>query len=287
MALVSNGANVLAGLSRYDGAFGAAVLRGQFDKSGRFMNFDSGEHAISGVTNKASIPAGARHPIAWKMGTKAGSLASTNEAEGGCSLSLTLAAGRNISGLAEGSTPTAEATLQLVVSMVASALGEATTNANLNAALGLSGSAAGVSTDNAIITALAWAIGQSDGEATATLVSYATGRLQGSITPFTELSPEGLAAAVWNSLLVNYPDSGTAGNALANAGAGGNPWSAIIEDGMTAEEVLRVIASVLAGKVSGAGTGTETFVGLDGTTNRVISTVDNDGNRSSVIVDGT
>jgi hypothetical protein len=287
MALIRNGSHQLCGLSRFDGAFGAASLRDQFDKRGRFKNFDSGTHAVSGVTNKSSIPSGARHPIAWRMGTKAGSLSSTNEAEGDCSLSLSLAAGRNISGLAEGTTPTAEATLQLVVSMVASALGEATTSANLNAALGLSGSAAGVATNNAIISALAWAIGQADGEATATLVSYATGQLQGNITPFTELSPEGLAAAVWNSLLINYQDAGTAGNALTNAGAGGNPWSAIIENGMTAEEVLRVMASVLAGKVSGAGTGTETFVGLDGVTNRVISSVDNDGNRSSVTVDGT
>lgn len=64
-------------------------------------------------------------------------------------------------------------------------------------------------------------------------------------------------------------------------------WDKAIESGLSAEEILRIMASVLAGKVSGAGTGTETFLGLDGTTPRVISTVDNNGNRTNVTVNGT
>lgn len=64
-------------------------------------------------------------------------------------------------------------------------------------------------------------------------------------------------------------------------------WAAASEAGLTYADVIRVMASVLAGKVSGAGTGTETFVGLDGTTARVISTVDDNGNRISVTVDGS
>lgn len=111
--------------------------------------------------------------------------------------------------------------MQLVVSMIATALGEATSSANLNAALGLSGSASGEATHNAIITALAWAIGQANGEAMATLVRYATGELRGSITPFTELSPEGLAAAVWNSLVTSYQEDGSMGKALGTASSGG------------------------------------------------------------------
>jgi hypothetical protein len=108
-----------------------------------------------------------------------------------------------------------------------------------------------------------------------------------TIRGYGDLTPEGVRDAVWTAVLANYPDAGTAGLALTNAGAGGNPWSAIIESGLTAEEILRIVAAALAGKVSDAGTGTETFVGLDGTTNRIVSTVDASGNRSSVVVDGT
>lgn len=50
--------------------------------------------------------------------------------------------------------------------------------------------------------------------------------MAGDITPFTELSPENLAAAVWNAVLSEYQDVGSTGKALNDAGAAGNPWSA-------------------------------------------------------------
>lgn len=60
-----------------------------------------------------------------------------------------------------------------------------------------------------------------------------------------------------------------------------------LEAGITYDEFFRIIGAVLAGKVSGAGTGVETFRGLDGTTPRVVSTNDSNGNRTNVSVDGT
>lgn len=53
-------------------------------------------------------------------------------------------------------------------------------------------------------------------------------------------------------------------------------------DGKTLRQAIRYIASLCVGKVSGAGTGTEVFKGLDGSTTRATVTVDNDGNRSAV-----
>lgn len=64
-------------------------------------------------------------------------------------------------------------------------------------------------------------------------------------------------------------------------------WQHIIESGVSAEAMLRIVSAVLAGKVNGANTGVETFVGIDGVTNRVVSTVDSVGNRTSVSVDGS
>ena len=55
-----------------------------------------------------------------------------------------------------------------------------------------------------------------------------------------------------------------------------------IESGVTLRLTLRRMAAIVAGKVSGAGSGTETFVGLDGTTTRVVATVDASGNRSAM-----
>lgn len=233
-----------------------------------------------------ALPQGSNTPGTWMLPQKAGGMSSHSEAQGTSIASLLMAKGWNIEGLAEGTTPTVEATMQLVVSMVATALGEATTNANLNAALGLSGSTTGEATNNAIITALAWAIGQANGEATATLVRYATGELKGSITPFTELSPEGLAAAVWNSLASQYNEDGTMGELLNSAGAAADPLLGVVEGALTLRDVQRIVLAVLAGQVTGAGSGTETFKGQGGE-DRVVSTVDNDGNRSSVTLDAS
>ncbi len=55
-----------------------------------------------------------------------------------------------------------------------------------------------------------------------------------------------------------------------------------IETGMTVRQATRIMAAVLAGKVSGAGSGTENFTGLDGSTLRVQVTADAAGNRTSV-----
>lgn len=61
-----------------------------------------------------------------------------------------------------------------------------------------------------------------------------------------------------------------------------NIWNAAIDAGFTAEQTMRLMSSVLLGEVTGAGTGIETFYGLDGSTPRVVSTVDLNGNREEV-----
>ncbi len=56
-----------------------------------------------------------------------------------------------------------------------------------------------------------------------------------------------------------------------------------IETGVTPAKALQRIGAVAAGKISGAGTGTEVFLGLDGATTRVTVTVDSSGNRTAVV----
>jgi hypothetical protein len=55
-----------------------------------------------------------------------------------------------------------------------------------------------------------------------------------------------------------------------------------VETGKTLRQAMRIVAAVLAGRVSGAGTGTESFKGLDGSTSRVQVTTDPAGNRTNV-----
>jgi hypothetical protein len=56
----------------------------------------------------------------------------------------------------------------------------------------------------------------------------------------------------------------------------------VLVDGKNLPNALEIIAAGVIGKISGAGTGTEVFVGLDEATTRATVTVDASGNRSAV-----
>lgn len=54
-------------------------------------------------------------------------------------------------------------------------------------------------------------------------------------------------------------------------------------DGRKVVEALRLLASILGGQVSGAGTGTEIFSGTSSSSPRVTATVDSSGNRTALV----
>lgn len=62
-------------------------------------------------------------------------------------------------------------------------------------------------------------------------------------------------------------------------------WDSVIEDGVTARQLMRVMSSVLIGKVSGMNTNTPSFRDLADTKNRISAVTDTSGNRNSVTID--
>jgi hypothetical protein len=64
-------------------------------------------------------------------------------------------------------------------------------------------------------------------------------------------------------------------------------WAHLIEGGMSAEQMQRVQFAAIAGKSTGVGTDTETYMGVDGETQRLVVTFDSFGNRETVAVDGS
>jgi hypothetical protein len=60
-----------------------------------------------------------------------------------------------------------------------------------------------------------------------------------------------------------------------------------VETGITLRQALRVVASALAGKLSGAGTGTEVIRSATDSKNRITATVDANGNRTAISLDVT
>lgn len=59
----------------------------------------------------------------------------------------------------------------------------------------------------------------------------------------------------------------------------------LVESGYSLLDSARLWNAVLLGKVSGAGTGTETFRDIGDTKDRVVATVDSSGNRTAITLD--
>lgn len=117
----------------------------------------------------------------------------------------------------------------------------------------------------------------------------AIGHLEAEAGGPTPLSPEGLAAAVWGALAIDNDEPGTMGELLNSSGAAANPWLEVIESGLTAAEVLRIILAVQAGKTNivdnGGGSATVTFRDVADTKNRVEADMQ-DSERIDVTLDG-
>jgi hypothetical protein len=229
-----------------------------WNRSGLLLNFSLHEGKPTGG-DKTGYPSGRLHPYSWSMPFKTGGLAAILTAEGVATASGAMAAGVNATATSDG-VATVTGTAQLVVSGVGTADGVATVSGNINAALGAAGTADGAATVTGTMNALAWAVGSANGAGTATIVSYATGRLQGSIAPAVTLE-----AASFSTYLLDQED---------------------IETGLTLRKALRLVAAATAGKISGASGTTITIRNpVADDKDRIVATVDVDGNRSAFTYD--
>ena len=104
-------------------------------------------------------------------------------------------------------------------------------------------------------------------------------------------------AAVKSDTAATLADTGTDGVVVAAAGLAADAANEIadalldraagVETGFTVRQTLRLMASVLLGKLSGAATATNVFRDVNDTKDRVTASVDADGNRTSVTRDAT
>lgn len=60
-----------------------------------------------------------------------------------------------------------------------------------------------------------------------------------------------------------------------------------VESSLTVRGAVRLMLAALAGKVSGAGSGTETFRNVGDSKDRIVATVDSSGNRSAITTDAS
>lgn len=129
------------------GAANVGVInRAAWNTHGASRNIESGWHSVSNVTNREGIPSGYRHPAAWLLPQKAGTLASRFEIAGeGAVSAANLAGGLNGEATLAGSSDlSADATMLIIAAATIAGLGgiSASMFGTLDALATLAGSSA-------------------------------------------------------------------------------------------------------------------------------------------------
>lgn len=223
---------------------------GNWRKMGMVRNFPCGDAAVSGLSDKASQPAGNSHPVAYVLAQKAGRISShkicfvTLDGDSTAtigSLIFTLSCLVSLDGAATGTLiigSLIDGTTAIIVDgaavgrMTLGAIGAATITIETNGAIlgrvPAEGSTAILLGAIADLNALGWLAGNGPIELDGTLQSYAIGWLEGSTEDTGTLTTANIATAVWNALQADINNSGTAGAALLAAGSAGDPWATLM-----------------------------------------------------------
>jgi hypothetical protein len=245
-----------------------------------YLNF-----SVSGYSSVASVPRGYPMSIAYVPSQRAGGILSRERSTFGVSGTAAGYLGHTRS--ATGS-----------VGLDGTADGQLTAGGVASATFGLSGSATGILDVLAVAVGSIGINGSADINADGFVSASGTIALDGVAAPIgaglivansaevSEFSPANLAAAVWNASSVGYNASGSMGEKLNDAGSASNPWTEVIESGLTAAEVLRLIAATLAGDATGLENGAPVFKALGGTKDRITATY-SDGTRTITDFDAT
>lgn len=216
---------------------------------------------------------------------KGGGMSSYYGVAGAGALIASMQLGKDLSASLVGQGVITDASLSLIVSLLADLAGSGDLSASMQGTVNMAADLVGQGDISAALGVIAWC--------TAALIGSGglTGsNLRGTLSMAAEISSTGelvtadtCASAVWAKILGG---SISAEDALLAAGSAGDPWISVIESGLSAKEVLRIMLAALAGKTSGAPGPTIAFRDIDDTKDRISGTVDTDGNRTEVTLDG-
>jgi hypothetical protein len=219
MALVRNSRSIFQNPGSFRGVF--TFQNGNFIKGG-LRNRDAG-----GFNNVFSAyPSGSLNPNTFIMPQKAGALASRTVSSGAISPFVNLIPAIPMDGSSAIVLTVTNAQLDQIVSFVANALLTMSGSAQLDAAISMQVNGALALTTSANIQAIISTLASGSMAITPNAVLTALAHMNAEAGGPTPLSPEGLANAVWDTVLADHQITGSTGKALSDAGGAGNPWSA-------------------------------------------------------------
>lgn len=191
--------------------------------SGNMYSFYTGDHVVTGETDKSSFNNGYVPPYSWVLSPKAGGLSSANEINGAGDLSITsLSLGKALASDMDGSGIISAAGLSLVTSMAAAIAGSGDLSASMVGIINMASSLAGSGDLSAAMGALAYCVATLDG------AGSLTSDLRGKLFMAADIYVNQSQAEVedfWNATASLNNNPGTMGEKLNDAGSAGNPWT--------------------------------------------------------------
>lgn len=263
MALLGNYSVLNKGPGRAfgGGSTGVGMNRADFNKAGANKNQYAGWMPID---QKAAFPSGYAPGYPVRIAQKSGGMGtSAYTVVGTGTISyFNLAGGLNGASALTGAGDITNAAAALVVSAVAALTGTGTLSASIAAILAAASALAGAGDLAGALVALGNAVAILLGSGDAGGVLAAQGAMAAEIV----VTGDALTTANVADAILDAPDG--------------------VETGLTLRQALRVIAAATVGKVSGAETTTITFRNvLVDDTDRIIATVDSNGNRTAITLD--
>lgn len=241
------------------------------------------------TTRDVALPNGNLHPQSWMLPRTGGGMSMRVWGDGDLSADLIPTYPMTIDFTGAGDFA---ATAGLIVSMLCAMTGSgsmtATITGLLNASVDFTGDGDMAAAVHGIADMVVDMLGA--GDLDATISAYGNMELDIVVTG-TGLTTANVGQAVWSALAASNNDAGTMGEKLNDAGSASNPWTEVLESGMTAAEILRVILSGVAGDCevtdNGNGTYTIAFKSVDGTITRITGLANAAGERSGTTLDGS
>lgn len=194
---------------------GDTILLATKEKAHR-RGYMYGDMAIDNEMNRSSYPNGYTTPYTWRLAEKSGGIGSNVGIQSSASVNYgNLAAGKNATTSISCTASISNAELGLIKQLVAAiACTGVISDADISGILAMVATLPTTGNVTATLRAIGHMLATVNAEASLSPEMNATANMEADITPFTELSPQNLANAVWNSLASSYNESGTMGKTV-------------------------------------------------------------------------
>lgn len=189
------------------------------------------------------FPTGTNPPYSLVMGDRGALLSATTTISGTSSTTISMAMGLAAQSALTGS-GTISGSLSLIIQLACDILASGTISASLVGKLEMASALAGEGDLTASLGLIAFVVSELTGSGTTEGTFFGTASLSADISSSSTLSPENLAAAVWNSIAASFNTAGTMGNKMNSAASAGDPWSTPLPGSYLSTEAGGILAQI-------------------------------------------